>query len=566
MVLIFFVNQTISEDELLSISSVYAQNVSDFNFAAAADFGCTINTENTIYNIETKDPELFLAAGDLSYKDTADCWFEITRSLDSITKIAIGNEDILNSSLLGQYVEHYNLTKTYYSFDYQNVHFTILDSERLRTGDVGQINWLRDDLAKANSDPNINWKIVVYHRNSVYQSLSASLRDPLHPIFDEYGVDLALFGHHHSYERGFPIKYNNIEPSKPIITDLDENTYNDPEGVVYVKVGTGGHSINRLSENPSYYTIRGYEDIGFLDVSIVNQGKTLIGKFHSNYGNIIDQFSITKSDYKSNKSPISIAGNNQIVNEDKVVLLDGSNSIDPDDDPISYYWKVINNDNNTVALQDPFTANPKFISTSANSNGHTLTFELTVVDIHGAKSIDTVNVTVRNTSNVLPGYRYQPNLVLSGLNYTDIPSNSSLQLTQFSIALWFKTDDNLSLSSEKYIMNKGGKGSNVQGKNMNYGISMIPKGKLVIGIENADGESFVTFPTIPRFNDSKWHYAIATYDGSVLNLYTDGKQVGTKQTFGAVPDNTGSQPLRIGANSLSPGGFFIGNVDEVRIW
>ncbi len=95
---------------------------------------------------------------------------------------------------------------------------------------------------------------------------------------------------------------------------------------------------------------------------------------------------------------------------------------------------------------------------------------------------------------------------------------------------------------------------------------MLRGGNLRVGIENAEGESFVTPRTIPRFNDSKWHYAIATYDESVLNLYADGKQVLTKQTFGAVPDNTGSQPLRIGANSLSPEGFFIGNVDEVRIW
>ena len=34
----------------------------------------------------------------------------------------------------------------------------------------------------------------------------------------------------------------------------------------------------------------------------------------------------------------------------------------------------------------------------------------------------------------------------------------------------------------------------------------------------------------------------------------------------ATPDNTGTQPVRIGANSLALNGFFTGNVDEVRIW
>ena len=37
-------------------------------------------------------------------------------------------------------------------------------------------------------------------------------------------------------------------------------------------------------------------------------------------------------------------------------------------------------------------------------------------------------------------------------------------------------------------------------------------------------------------------------------------------TSSAIPDKTGIQPVRIGANSLSLNGFFIGFVDEVRIW
>ena len=33
-----------------------------------------------------------------------------------------------------------------------------------------------------------------------------------------------------------------------------------------------------------------------------------------------------------------------------------------------------------------------------------------------------------------------------------------------------------------------------------------------------------------------------------------------------MPDNSGIQPLRIGANSQSASSFFIGNADEIRIW
>jgi hypothetical protein len=49
-------------------------------------------------------------------------------------------------------------------------------------------------------------------------------------------------------------------------------------------------------------------------------------------------------------------------------------------------------------------------------------------------------------------------------------------------------------------------------------------------------------------------------------LYIDGIQVATKSTSGAIPDNTGTQPLRVGANSRTLDGFFTGNADEVRVW
>src|SRR5215467_13217456 len=49
-------------------------NQSDFNFVAAGDFGCGKNANKTITNMLTRQPELAIGLGDLSYQKTADCW------------------------------------------------------------------------------------------------------------------------------------------------------------------------------------------------------------------------------------------------------------------------------------------------------------------------------------------------------------------------------------------------------------------------------------------------------------------------------------------------------------
>jgi hypothetical protein len=96
---------------------------------------------------------------------------------------------------------------------------------------------------------------------------------------------------------------------------------------------------------------------------------------------------------------------------------------------------------------------------------------------------------------------------------------------------------------------------------------MTPSGKLSAGFEDANGtDYYVQSPQM--YNDSKWHHAIVTYDGLVLQLYIDGFKV-TENVFSsgrAVPDKSGVGTLRLGANALYDKDFFIGNIDEVRVW
>ena len=133
------------------------------------------------------------------------------------------------------------------------------------------------------------------------------------------------------------------------------------------------------------------------------------------------------------------------------------------------------------------------------------------------------------------------------------------------MATWFKTNQS-NFNEPAHIVNKGGFNNDKFGKNMNYGIWMNVDGTITGGFESQSGENFEILSE-KRYNDGKWHYVLLSYDGSLLRLDIDGeKQVSTKNTNGVIPDTTGDQPLRIGANSLDESKFFTGNIDEVRVW
>ena len=163
-------------------------------------------------------------------------------------------------------------------------------------------------------------------------------------------------------------------------------------------------------------------------------------------------------------------------------------------------------------------------------------------------------------------YIFEPFLSLDGKDFKDIPHNNTLLLQNFAIAAWIKTNQT-NFIDPAHIVNKGGFNTDEKGENMNYGIWFSIDGTISGGFETESGEDFEVKSTA-KYNDGKWHYVLLSYDGSLLRLDVDGKkQISTnKNTYGAIPDTTGDQPLRIGANSLDESKFFTGNIDEVRVW
>jgi predicted MPP superfamily phosphohydrolase len=289
-----------------SSSSSFSSSIpstTDFNFAAAGDWGCTDDTSSTIKNIQNKDPELILALGDLSYEKTAKCWLDETSSIKNKLKIAMGNHDAGDEGdptlLQVQYRNNFNLSNTYYSFDYHNVHFIAIDSMLPYTINSPQYSFVKRDLISTSQNPNIRW-IIVYFHHPMYTSPTKHpsdilLRDTYHPLFDQYGVDLVLQGHNHNYQRSYPITYNNKGNSpNPTITSANTNTYNNPRGEIYVIAGTAGEDLYDLKSKADFIATQ-YKGFGFLNLDISSDGTKLIGTFYANEdGSVKDTFNITK--------------------------------------------------------------------------------------------------------------------------------------------------------------------------------------------------------------------------------------------------------------------------------
>jgi len=358
-----------------------SSNNDEFNIITAADFGCSPRAQENIKNIQKFNPELVLVPGDLSYKKTANCWFDMTKGLDSKIKIAIGNHEAyeeegpIGEELKKSIMDHYDLNKSYYSFDYRNVHVLVLDTqlelsvdtlqaaaiindtsiknkdedkdkpnhkkenpllERYPTIDIkdfieknsinvkdpslekleeknaqvpdlefdkGQYQFVLDDLKKTNQNKNIEWIFVIFHK-PMYSSISKQLeeyimRDKYQQIFDKYNVDLVIQGHNHIYSRTLPLSFNSQEISEPIldqnITNSNNNgTFTQPNGIVYLVVGTGGDELYEITEKPYYVQNQYDKGFGFVDLKI--DDKKLDGKFYSL--NLVCQMKITEKKKK----------------------------------------------------------------------------------------------------------------------------------------------------------------------------------------------------------------------------------------------------------------------------
>lgn len=226
-------------------------------------------------NMARENAELIVHVGDIT--DRGDMWGEWKASFfdpgwgylqKAVFAPAYGNHDG------GRYFPLLlDLPKFWYSFDYGDAHFVILDSYGGGAGGPGraaQLKWLKDDLA-ANKQ---KWTFVALHVPMVATSSDVKWfgKDDFLPLLEQHGVDIVFSGHHPHYRRYWPIGRRGESP------------------ILHITTGGGGGPIG--GSMPSPILAEGVNVNHYTKVHI--DGDRLLLTAHAITGDVIDRFEINK--------------------------------------------------------------------------------------------------------------------------------------------------------------------------------------------------------------------------------------------------------------------------------
>lgn len=142
-----------------------------------------------------------------------------------------------------------------FSFDYGDVHWTILDANPYVDWDTPEMReWVKQDLKAA---AGAKWRLVGLHHppfNSSRAHFNYQRLRVLADVFEEGKVSAVFAGHVHNYQRSLPLKFVRPAGAKPdkqgilpgsyfLDKEYDGKTRTKPNGVIYVVSGAGGAGL-----------------------------------------------------------------------------------------------------------------------------------------------------------------------------------------------------------------------------------------------------------------------------------------------------------------------------------
>ena len=259
-----------------------------FRFAMFGDMGVSQGAVDNLAQLHAADPELCFVAGDLCYADLSgglapltalpynpaiwDNWLaQIESSASKIPWMStVGNHEMERDNELGydNYLAKFQLPANgasggpvTYHFRYGNVAFVAADGNDVSaeiTRNNGylptQDQWLRNTLGTYRADATIDFIVVGFHNcmyctNALHGSDGGN-RSRWESIFDEFGVDVVVNGHNHSYERTHPIR-NGV----PTVEAPAGSTVSAALGTTYLTAGGAGQAEYPTTTHPTGFVV-----------------------------------------------------------------------------------------------------------------------------------------------------------------------------------------------------------------------------------------------------------------------------------------------------------------------
>jgi len=297
------------------------------------------NVRDAYYNFIGADhTDMMLFLGDNAYNDGTDAQYQNAffniydqKLKNTIAWSTLGNHDGHSADSNTQTGPYYDIftfpkngesgglasgTEAYYSYDYGNVHFIVLDSHETNRAVGGTMyNWALNDIQNTTA----KWIVAYWHHppytkgshNSDTEGQLIAMRENFIPMLESNGVDLVLSGHSHSYERsyllhghtGYSNSFNSATHTIGATGYGDGQIAGDgnyekyilgPEpnwGAVYITAGSSGKITGNgsLAHPAMHYSVKQLGSC-YLEVN----GDTLHLKFIRETGAIDDQFTIVK--------------------------------------------------------------------------------------------------------------------------------------------------------------------------------------------------------------------------------------------------------------------------------
>jgi len=323
-----------------------------FRVWVLGDFGMTnqfaIPVRDAYYGFTgAKYTDLWLMLGDNAYHGGSDAVWQVavfnTYSnllRQTVVWSTIGNQETFNSATQppSVYLQAFSFppnaeaggvasgTERYYSFDYGNVHFICLDSmSSARTNGSPMLTWLDADLAASTN----YWIVAFWHHppyskgsnDSDVRTEEIEMRTNAVPLLENYGVDLVLSGHSHSYERSYLLD-GHYGFSSSFTTNFLKNggdgrvggngayakNSSGPaghQGAVYAVTGSGCSLGGGPLNHPAMY--RSLNNLGSMVLDF--HANRLEAKFIRETGAIDDSFTLIKGGSPPRLDSVTVAPN-----------------------------------------------------------------------------------------------------------------------------------------------------------------------------------------------------------------------------------------------------------------